>query len=219
MLKDFYSFARDKHIPTTTMDAYFKRASINPTILEERKLNVAQLDVFSRLQADRIVFLGDPIDNEVANIIQAQLLYLTSIDDKDEISMYINSPGGWINAGLGIYDTMQFINPSVNTICTGLAASMAAVLLCAGEHGGRSILPHSRVLIHQPSGGTWGQASDVVIFANEIENDKKVLTEIMAEHTGQKYKKVYTDIDRDKWMSAQEAVEYGICDKILTKTK
>lgn len=196
------------------IDAY-----INPSIIEERKLNVAQMDVFSRLMMDRIIFLGVPIDNDVANIIQAQLLYLASVDDKAEISMYINSPGGVVSAGLGVYDTMQLVAPDVSTICTGMAASMAAVLLCAGASGKRAALPHSRVMIHQPLGGVTGQASDIIIEAKEIEKTRVELCHIISGHTGQEYEKVFGDADRNFWMSSQEAMQYGMIDKILTSKK
>ena len=181
-MNDFYRYANDHGISSLTLDGYSKYsdAYINPTILEERKLNVAQMDIFSRLQADRIIFLGVPIDDDVANIVQAQLLYLSSIDDKSDISLYLNTPGGQVSSGLGIYDTMQIINPDVSTICTGMAASMGAVLLCAGEHGKRNILPHSRVLIHQPLGGAEGQASDIIIAAKEIQKLKEELLGIIA---------------------------------------
>ena len=219
--KDFYLYARDRGLSSLTLDGYSKISYdyINPTILEERKLNVAQMDIFSRLQADRIIFLGVPIDDDVANIIQAQLLYLSSNDDKSDISLYLNTPGGQVSSGLGIYDTMQIINPDVSTICTGMAASMGAVLLCAGEKGKRSILPHSRVLIHQPLGGTEGQASDIVIAAKEIQKTKEELLHILSEHTGQLYEKILADADRDYWMSANEALEYGMVDNIMEKKK
>ena len=217
--KDFYLYARDRGLSSLTLDGYSKISYdyINPTILEERKLNVAQMDIFSRLQADRIIFLGVPIDDDVANIIQAQLLYLSSNDDKSDISLYLNTPGGQVSSGLGIYDTMQIINPDVSTICTGMAASMGAVLLCAGEKGKRSILPHSRVLIHQPLGGTEGQASDIIIAAKEIQKTKEELLHILSEHTGQLYEKILADADRDYWMSANEALEYGMVDNIMEK--
>lgn len=219
--KDFYLYARDRGLSSLTLDGYSKISYdyINPTILEERKLNVAQIDIFSRLQADRIIFLGVPIDDDVANIIQAQLLYLSSNDDKSDISLYLNTPGGHVSSGLGIYDTMQIINPDVSTICTGMAASMGAVLLCAGEKGKRSILPHSRVLIHQPLGGTEGQASDIIIAAKEIQKTKEELLHILSEHTGQLYEKILADADRDYWMSANEALEYGMVDNIMEKKK
>jgi len=190
---------------------------ISPTIIEERQLNVAQMDVFSRLMMDRIIFLGVPIDDNVANIIQAQLLFLESSDSKRDIQIYLNTPGGSVYAGLGIYDTMQYINPDVATICTGMAASMGAVLLCAGEKGKRTALPHSRVLIHQPMGGAQGQASDIEITAREITKLKKELYEIISKHSGQTYKKVWKDSDRDYWMTAKEAKEYGMIDEILIR--
>jgi len=194
-------------------------AYINPTIIEERPLNVASMDVFSRLMMDRIIFLGVAINDDVANIIQAQLLFLASTDPHSDISIYINSPGGQVSSGLGIYDTMQLIEPDVATICTGMAASMGSVLLCAGEKGKRSALPHSRVMIHQPLGGAQGQASDILIAAREIEKTKKELYTIISQHSGQLYDKVYQDSDRDFWMTAQEALEYGMIDSILTRQK
>ena len=178
---------------------------------------MAQMDVFSRLMMDRIIFLGTGINDSVANIIQAQLLFLESTDKTKDIQIYINSPGGSVYAGLGIYDTMQFINPDVATICTGIAASMAAVLLCAGQDGKRSGLPHSRVMIHQPLGGAQGQASDIEITAREILKLKKELYEIIAKHSNQPYDKVYDDSDRDYWMKALEAKEYGMIDEVLTR--
>ena len=198
---------------------YFDKivGSMTPYIIEERQLNVAQMDVFSRLMMDRIIFLGTAINDSVANIIQAQLLFLESTDKDKDIQIYINSPGWSVYAGLGIYDTMQFINPNVATICTGIAASMAAVLLCAGEKGKRSGLTHSRVMIHQPLGGAQGQASDIEITAREIIKLKKELYEIIADHTGQKYDKVYSDSDRDYWMKAPEAKKYGMIDEVLKK--
>lgn len=190
---------------------------MTPYIMEERQLNVTQIDVFSRLMMDRIIFLGTGIDDQVANIVQAQLLFLTSLDASKDIQIYINSPGGGVYAGLGIYDTMQFIQPDVATICTGMAASMGAVLLCAGANGKRSALPHSRVMIHQPLGGAQGQASDIEITAREIIKLKKELYEIIANHSGQPFEKVYEDGDRDYWMRAEEAREYGMIDEILIK--
>ena len=192
-------------------------ASMTPYIIEERQLNVAQMDVFSRLMMDRIIFLGTAINDSIANIIQAQLLFLESTDKDKDIQIYINSPGGSVYAGLGIYDTMQFINPEVATICTGIAASMSAVLLCSGQKGKRSGLEHSRVMIHQPLGGAQGQASDIEITAREIIKLKKELYEIIAKHTGQKYDKVYDDSDRDYWMKAPEAKKYGMIDEVLLK--
>lgn len=192
---------------------------LNPYILEERQLNVTQMDVFSRLMMDRIIFLGTQIDDYTANTLQAQLLYLDSVDPEKDISIYINSPGGSVSAGLGIYDTMQFINSSVATICTGMAASMAAVLLVSGEEGKRTSLPHSRVMIHQPLGGVQGQASDIEITAREIQKLKRELTQIIADHAHKDYETVLADSDRDHWMTAQEALEYGMVDRILEKKK
>ncbi|HRN41930.1 MAG: ATP-dependent Clp endopeptidase proteolytic subunit ClpP [Flavobacteriales bacterium] len=192
---------------------------ISPTIIEERQLNVASMDVFSRLMMDRIIFLGTGINDYVANIIQAQLLFLESVDAKKDIQIYVNSPGGGVYAGLGIYDTMQYIAPDVATICTGMAASMGAVLLCAGAAGKRTALPHSRVMIHQPLGGAQGQASDIEITAREIQKLKVELYEIIAKHSGQTYDKVWADSDRDCWMIAQEAKEYGMIDEVLVREK
>ena len=190
---------------------------LNPYILEERTLNVTQMDVFSRLMMDRIIFLGTQIDDYTANTLQAQLLYLDSVDNTKDISIYINSPGGSVTAGLGIDDTMQFISCDVSTICTGMAASMAAVLLVAGQEGKRSALPHSRVMIHQPLGGVQGQASDIEIEAREIQKFKKELYTIISEHSHQPYDKVWNDSDRNYWMTAEEAREYGMIDKVLKK--
>ena len=190
---------------------------VSPTIIEERQLNVATMDVFSRLMMDRIIFLGAPIYDDAANIIQAQLLFLESVDPDKDIQIYINSPGGSVSAGLGIYDTMQLVGPDVATICTGLAASMGAVLLAAGAHGKRSALPHSRVMIHQPLGGAQGQASDIEITAREILKTKRELYEILAAHTGASLRKIEKDADRDCWMSAREAKEYGLIDEVLSK--
>lgn len=190
---------------------------ISPTIIEERQLNVAQMDVFSRLMMDRIIFLGVPIYDDAANIIQAQLLFLESTEPDRDIQIYINSPGGSVSAGLGIYDTMQLISSDVSTICTGLAASMGAVLLTAGEKGKRSALPHSRIMIHQPLGGAEGQASDIEITAKQIIRTKKELYEILSQHTGQTHKRIEKDADRDYWMSAQEACDYGLIDEVLRK--
>lgn len=198
----------------SALDSY-----INPSIIEERKLNVASMDVFSRLMMDRIIWLGVPVDDDVANILQAQLLFLASTDPKADISMYINTPGGSVSAGLGIYDTMQLIEPDVATICTGLAASMGSVLLCAGARGKRASLPHSKVMIHQPLGGVQGQASDILIEAKEIEKCRVELYSIISEHSGQPFEKVFSDADRNFWMTSQEALEYGMIDKILTKKK
>ncbi len=191
--------------------------SLTPYIVEERQLNVAQMDVFSRLMMDRIIFLGTAIDDYTANVIQAQLLFLENMDPDREITIYLNSPGGSVYAGLGIYDTMQFIQPKVATICTGLAASMASVLLCAGEKGRRSALPHSRVMIHQPMGGADGQATDMEITVREILKLKKELYEIIAHHSGQPFEQVEKDSDRDHWFTAEEALQYGMIDEVLHK--
>ena len=209
-VKDFQLFARDHKVSSNTFYGYF-----NPYIVEEPKLNVATMDVFSRLMMDRIIFVGTEIDNDVANIVQAQLLYLQSLDDKADISLYLNTPGGIVSAGLGIYDTMQLIKPNVNTICTGLAASMGSILLVAGKE--RSILPHAKVMIHQPLGGVAGQASDILIEAEEIKKCRDELCNILAEHTKQPFDHVFQDMDRDHWFTAQEAIDYGLVDKILNK--
>jgi len=190
---------------------------LNPYILEERQLNVTQMDVFSRLMMDRIIFLGTEIDDYTANTLQAQLLFLDSADPGKDISIYINSPGGSVHAGLGIYDTMQFVASDVATICTGMAASMAAVLLVAGKEGKRSALKHSRVMIHQPMGGAQGQASDIEITAREIQKLKKELYTIIAEHSHTEFDKVWADSDRDYWMTAQEALEYGMIDRVMIR--
>lgn len=206
-----------------TLERYRKGVSglssayINPTIIEERRLNATAIDVFSRLLMDRVIFCGVPIDDDVANIIQAQLLYLSSVDEAADISMYINTPGGQVSSGLGIYDTMQFVTPDIATICTGMAASMGSVLLCAGAAGKRAALPHSRVMIHQPLGGAQGQASDILIEAKEIEKCRKELYEIISMHSGQPYDKVFADADRNYWMSSEQALEYGMIDKVLKK--
>jgi ATP-dependent Clp protease, protease subunit len=192
---------------------------ISPTIIEERQLNIATMDVFSRLMMDRIIFLGVPINDYVANIIQAQLLFLESVDSRKDIQIYLNTPGGSVYAGLGIYDTMQYIAPDVATICTGIAASMGAVLLCAGQEGKRTALKHSRVLIHQPMGGADGQASDIEITAREIQKLKRELYEVIAKHSNQDYEKIWKDADRDYWMTAQEAHDYGMIDEVLTASK
>ena len=192
---------------------------ISPTIIEERQLNIATMDVFSRLMMDRIIFLGVPIDDYVANIIQAQILFLESSDSSKDITIYLNTPGGSVYAGLGIYDTMQYIEPEVATICTGIAASMGAILLCAGNKSKRSALKHSRILIHQPMGGVSGQASDIEITAREIQKLKKELYEIIAKHSDQNYKKIWKDGDRDFWMTAEEAKAYGMIDEVLVKNK
>ncbi|KGF52205.1 ATP-dependent Clp endopeptidase proteolytic subunit ClpP [Prevotella amnii] len=192
---------------------------LNPYILEERQLNVTQMDVFSRLMMDRIIFLGTQIDDYTANTLQAQLLYLDSVDSGKDISIYINSPGGSVTAGLGIYDTMQFISSNVATICTGMAASMGAVLLVAGQEGKRSALPHSRVMIHQPLGGVQGQASDIEIEAKEIQKFKKELYTIISTHSHQPFEKVWNDSDRNYWMTAEEAKAYGMIDEVLVRKK
>lgn len=190
---------------------------MTPNIIEERQMNAVAMDVFSRLMMDRIIFLGTAINDQVANIVQAQLLFLESTDASKDIQIYINSPGGSVYAGLGIYDTMQFIKPDVATICTGMAASMGAVLLCAGEKGKRSGLPHCRVMIHQPMGGAQGQASDIEITAREILTLKEELYKIIAKHSGQTYEKVHEDSDRDYWMKAEKAKEYGMIDEVLKR--
>ena len=220
MNKEFLKYTRLEHgLSSMTMHRYQSAvdAYINPTILEERRLNVASMDVFSRLMMDRIIFLGVPIDDDVANIVTAQLLFLASNDSAADISLYLNTPGGHVSSGLAIYDTMQLIEPDVATICTGMAASMGSVLLCAGAAGKRSALPHSRVMIHQPLGGAQGQASDILIAAQEIEKIRKELYTIISEHSGQPIEKIYADGDRDFWMNAQEALDYGMVDEILTK--
>ena len=192
---------------------------ISPSILEERQLNVTQMDVFSRLMMDRIIFLGTPIDDYVANVIQAQLLFLDTSDPGKDISIYLNSPGGSVHAGLGIYDTMQYIGSDVATICTGMAASMAAVLLVAGEKGKRSALPHSRVMIHQPMGGMQGQASDMEINYKQIMLLRDELYQIISDHSGQSFEKIMKDSDRDYWMTSAEALEYGMIDQVLRREK
>ncbi len=206
-------------ISSLTMDKYTSIYGnyISPTIIEERQLNVASMDVFSRLMMDRIIFLGVPIDDTVANIIQAQLLFLESTDPSKDIQIYFNSPGGSVYAGLGIYDTMQYITADVATICTGMAASMAAVLMTAGTKGKRSALKHSRIMIHQPMGGAQGQASDIEITAREIKKIKTELYEIIAQHSGQTFEQIEKDSDRDYWMTSQEAVDYGMIDEILVR--
>ena len=219
---EFKKFAT-KHLGMNSMvlDDVIKVQSqyLNPYILEERQLNVTQMDVFSRLMMDRIIFLGTQIDDYTANTLQAQLLYLDSVDNGKDISIYINSPGGSVYAGLGIYDTMQFIQSDVATICTGMAASMAAVLLVSGAGGKRSALTHSRVMIHQPLGGVQGQASDIEITAREIQKLKNELYTIISDHSKQPFDKVWADSDRDYWMTAAEALEYGMVDRVLTRKK
>ena len=217
---DFERFASlDRGISPMTLGRYSAAVDnyINPTVIEERRMNVAQIDVFSRLLLDRIIWLGVPIDDDVANIIQAQLLFLASNDPKADISLYINTPGGQVHSGLGIYDTMQLIQPDVATICTGMAASMGSVLLCGGAEGKRSALPHSRVMIHQPLGGASGQASDILIEAKEIEKCRQELCSLIARHSGQPYDKVFADMDRNYWMTGEEAERYGMIDRILTR--
>ena len=231
MDKDFRKYAV-KHLGMNglSLDGYAKINSklitpnitssyISPTIIEERQLNVAQMDVFSRLMMDRIIFLGTQVDDYTANVIQAQLLYLDSADPGKDISIYLNTPGGSVYAGLGIYDTMQFISSNVATICTGMAASMGAVLLTAGTAGKRSALKHSRIMIHQPMGGAQGQASDIEITAREIQKLKKELYTIIAEHSGNTYERIEQDSDRDYWMTAEEAKAYGMIDEVLVKQK
>ncbi|MDD2412548.1 MAG: ATP-dependent Clp endopeptidase proteolytic subunit ClpP [Bacteroidales bacterium] len=213
-----------KHIGISSlnMDRYTSMINnnyISPMIIEERQLNIATMDVFSRLMMDRIIFLGVPIYDSVANIIQAQLLFLESVDPKKDIQIYLNSPGGSVHAGLGIYDTMQYIAPDIATICTGMAASMGAVLLCAGAKGKRTALKHARVMIHQPMGGAEGQATDIEITAREIQKMKKELYEIISHHSGKDYDIIWKDADRDYWMTSQEAREYGMIDEILERKK
>lgn len=219
---EFQKFAT-KHIgiSSATYQKYMSVSNdyITPNIIEERQLNVASMDVFSRLMMDRIIFLGVPINDDVANIIQAQLLFLESADPDKDISIYFNTPGGSVYAGLGIYDTMQYIKPKINTICTGMAASMGAILLTAGAKGRRSALPHSRIMIHQPMGGAQGQASDIEITAREIKKLKNELYEILAKHSGNTFKKIEKDADRDFWMTAAEALEYGMIDEVLERKK
>lgn len=211
------SLALDKYI--TSVNSDIKASYISPTIIEERQLNVAQMDVFSRLMMDRIIFLGTEVNDYTANVIQAQLLYLDSADPGKDVSIYINSPGGSVYAGLGIYDTMQYISSDVATICTGIAASMAAVLLVAGTKGKRFALRHSRVMIHQPMGGAQGQASDIEITAREIQKLKQELYHIISDHSGQSFEKVERDSDRDYWMTAEEAKNYGMIDDVLIRAK
>ena len=227
--KEFERYAvGHQGISSTTMHDYISYSNhqllrtpgitgLTPNIIEERQLNVIAMDVFSRLMMDRIIFLGTGVKDQVANIVNAQLLFLQSVDAKKDVSIYLNSPGGGVYAGLGIYDTMQLISPDVATICTGLAASMGAVLLCAGAKGKRSALPHARVMIHQPIGGAGGMASDIEIMHTEIQKIKDELYRIIANHTGQKYEKIWEDSDRDKWLIAEEAKEYGLVDEVLGK--
>jgi len=218
--KEFRKYAT-KHLGISSMNldqyASVYNNYISPTIIEERQLNVAQMDVFSRLMMDRIIFLGVPINDYVSNIIQAQLLFLESSDPSKDIQIYMNSPGGAVHSGLGIYDTMQYITPDVATICTGMAASMGAVLLAAGKEGKRSALPHSRIMIHQPMGGAEGAAADIEITAREILKLRKELYNLLAKHTGNTYKKIEKDSDRDYWMTAEEAKKYGMVDEVLER--
>ena len=219
-MSEFEKFAKGfRGLGSMTLHDYVstQAAYVSPTIIEERQLNIATMDVFSRLMMDRIIFLGAPINDDVANIIQAQLLFLESSDPDKDIQIYVNSPGGSVSAGLGIYDTMQLINCDVATICTGMAASMGAVLLAAGAKGKRSALPHSRVMIHQPLGGAQGQASDIEITAREIMRTKRELYDILAYHTGVSVKKIERDADRDYWLSAEEAKKYGLIDDVVSK--
>ena len=216
--KEFQKFAvKDQGISSNTLDAYIKHnvTNLTPNIIEERPMNVAVMDVYSRLMMDRIIFLGYPVSDEVANIITAQLLFLESTDRTRDIQLYINSPGGSVYAGMGLYDTMQFITPDIATICTGMAASMAAVLMAAGAHGKRTALKHSRIMMHQPSAGAMGQASDVEITVNEVRKIKHELYEVLAYHTGQPVDKIAKDSNRDYWMTAPEAKEYGLVDEVL----
>lgn len=226
---EFFKYAvKHQGISSLTMHDFISQANqqmvrvpnlygLTPNIIEERQLNVIAMDVFSRLMMDRIIFLGMAINDQVANIVSAQLLFLESTDPKKDVYLYINSPGGSVYSGLGIYDTMQIVAPDISTICTGMAASMGAVLLCAGTKGKRSALPHSRVMIHQPLGGAQGQASDIEIVHNEIQKMKKELYEILSKHSGQTYDQIWKDSDRDKWMTAEEAREYGLVDEVLRK--
>jgi len=221
-MNDFQKYAvKHAGIGSMTLHRYqtFTNGYISPTIIEERQLNVASMDVFSRLMMDRIIFLGSAIDDDVANILQAQLLYLDTSDQNKDISIYLNSPGGVVQSGLGIYDTMQWISSDVSTICTGMAASMAAVILAAGAKGKRSALKHSRVMLHQPSGGMQGQSSDMEITVKEIIKIRKELYNILSEHTGQPFETIEKDSDRDYWMSATEAKEYGLLDEVLVRQK
>lgn len=222
--QEFRKYAT-KHLGISSMhvDHYIESSlypvGLTPNIIEERQLNIASMDIFSRLMMDRIIFLGVPINDQVANIVMGQLLFLDSTDPNRDIQIYINSPGGSVYAGLGIYDTMQYISSDVSTICTGIAASMAAVLLCAGAAGKRTALQHSRVMIHQPLGGAQGQASDMEITVNEIKKLKKELYDIISQHSGQPFEKVEQDSDRDYWMTSTEAKEYGMVDEILIRNR
>lgn len=216
--KEFEKYAvKHRGISGNTLDGYIKHnvTNLTPNIIEERPMNVAVMDVYSRLMMDRIIFLGYPVNDEVANIITAQLLFLESTDRNRDVQLYINSPGGGVYAGLGLYDTMQFVNPDIATICTGMAASMSAVLMAAGAPGKRSALKHSRIMMHQPSAGAMGQASDVEITVNEVRKIKQELYDILSNHTGQSVEKIATDSNRDYWMTADEAKEYGLIDEVL----
>jgi ATP-dependent Clp protease protease subunit len=216
--KEFEKYAiKHRGISSNTLDGYIKHnvSNLTPNIIEERPMNVAVMDVYSRLMMDRIIFLGYPVNDEVANIITAQLLFLESTDRTRDVQLYINSPGGGVYAGLGLYDTMQFVNPDIATICTGMAASMSAVLMAAGAPGKRSALKHSRIMMHQPSAGAMGQASDVEITVNEVRKIKQELYEILSNHTGQTVEKIATDSNRDYWMTADEAKAYGLIDEVL----
>lgn len=218
-MNDFLKFAVSNGMNSMHVENVMNASAsyISPSILEERQLNVTQMDVFSRLMMDRIIFLGTEVNDYTANVIQAQLLYLDSVDSDRDISIYLNTPGGSVYAGLGIYDTMQFIRSRVATICTGMAASMGAVLLVAGEKGMRAALPHSRVMIHQPLGGIQGQASDIEITAREILKLKDELYQIISDHSGQTMEKIRQDADRDYWMTAEEALQYGMIDKVYRR--
>ncbi len=222
---EFYKYAT-KHagISSADLERYMRTSvpdihGFTPQVIEERQMNVVGMDVFSRLMMDRIIFLGVPVNDYVANVIQAQLLFLESTDNKRDIQMFVNSPGGSVISGLGIYDTMQYVAPEIGTICTGLAASMGAVLLCAGTKGKRTCLPHSRVMIHQPSGGMQGQFSDMEISYNLIKSMRNELYDIMARHTGKTFEEIEKDSDRDNWMTANEAKQYGLVDEVLTRSK
>ena len=220
-MNDFLKFAVSNGMNSMHVENAMNASAsyISPSILEERQLNVTQMDVFSRLMMDRIIFLGTEVNDYTANVIQAQLLYLDSVDSERDINIYLNTPGGSVYAGLGIYDTMQFIQSRVATICTGMAASMGAVLLVAGEKGMRAALPHSRVMIHQPLGGIQGQASDIEITAREILKLKDELYQIISDHSGQTMEKIRQDADRDYWMTAEEALQYGMIDKVYRREK
>ncbi len=217
--KEFEKYAvKHRGISSNTLDSYIKHnvTNLTPNIIEERPMNIAVMDVYSRLMMDRIIFMGYPVTDEVANIITAQFLFLESTDRTRDIQMYINSPGGSVYAGLGMYDTMQFVTPDIATICTGMAASMAAVLMAAGSPGKRSALKHSRIMLHQPSAGAGGQASDIEITVNEVKKIKKELYDVIAHHTGQPFDRVAQDCSRDYWMTSTEAKEYGLVDEVLT---